>query len=71
MAISLLINTAGGSNLEAYHLRNLGSLHVGGSALATETLDVTGTVGQTSPILCCSLISAYDNGSGRRTRCLG
>lgn len=50
MAISLLIDTAGGSNFEGYSLRNVGSLHVGGSALATETLDVTGTVGISSTL---------------------
>lgn len=50
MTISLLIDTAGGSNFENNHLRNLASLHVGGSALATETLDVTGTVGISSTL---------------------
>lgn len=50
MTISLLIDTAGGSNFEGYGLRNVGSLHVGGSASATETLDVTGTVGISSTL---------------------
>ena len=50
MTISLLIDTSGGSNFENFHLRNVASLHVGGSALATETLDVTGTVGISSTL---------------------
>ncbi len=50
MAISLIIDTSGGSNFEANDLRNVGSLHVGGTALATETLDVTGTVGISSTL---------------------
>jgi carbonic anhydrase/acetyltransferase-like protein (isoleucine patch superfamily) len=50
MTISLLIDTSGGSNFETYHLRNLGSLHIGGAALSTETLDVTGTVGISSTL---------------------
>ncbi|KKM11738.1 hypothetical protein LCGC14_1720670 [marine sediment metagenome] len=50
MAISLLIDTSGGSNFEAYNLRNVATLHVGGAALAIETLDVTGTVGISSTL---------------------
>ncbi len=50
MTISLLIDTSGGSNFENYHLRNVASLHVGGAALAAETLDVTGTVGVSDTI---------------------
>jgi hypothetical protein len=50
MTISLLIDTAGGSNFEGNDLRNVNSLHVGGSALATETLSVTGTVGISSTL---------------------
>jgi hypothetical protein len=45
MAISLNIDTVGGANFGGYHLRNVGSLHVGGSALASTTLQVTGTLG--------------------------
>lgn len=50
MSISLLIDTVGGSNFENKHLRNVASLHVGGAALAVETLDVTGTVGVSNKI---------------------
>ena len=50
MTISLLIDTSGGSNFEGNNLRNVGTLHVGGSALAVETLDVTGTAGISSSL---------------------
>lgn len=50
MAISLIIDTAGGSNFAGYDLRNVASLHVGGSALADATLQVTGTVHITGAI---------------------
>ena len=44
MPRSLLIDTAGGANFENYHVRNIQTLHVGGSNLAAATLQVTGTL---------------------------
>lgn len=63
MAISLLIDTSGGSDFESFHLRNVASLHVGGSALATETLDVTGTVGISS-VLKVDTIDEFTTATG-------
>lgn len=63
MTISLLIDTSGGSDFEGNNLRNVGTLHVGGSALATETLDVTGTVGISS-ILKVNTVNEFTGGSG-------
>lgn len=42
MATFLDIQQSGGANFEAYHLRNVSSLHIGGSALASGALQVTG-----------------------------
>jgi hypothetical protein len=45
MAISLIIDTTGGSDFQGNDLRNVNSLHVGGSALASGcALQVTGDV---------------------------
>ena len=43
MAITLIIDTGGGSNFENFHLRNVQTLHVGGSGLAASAaLQVSG-----------------------------
>jgi hypothetical protein len=55
--IALHIDTAGGSNFEGYHLRNVLTLHVGGSALAATTLQVTGTLGVSGAVTLSSTLA--------------
>lgn len=43
MPDALIIDTPGGSNFAGHDLRNVGSLHVGGTSLPIVALEVTGT----------------------------
>ena len=62
MAITLLIDTGGGSNFENFHLRNVQSLHVGGSALASgAALQVTGILKTSSAVLVPTLRRDVDD----------